>query len=983
MSLKRGLKFQKIFTAFLICGAFLFTAGIILSPKSALAVHSTSTYGKEFNGTLTYKDWNGLLYADDGSTIFGDFVNTWLPAQMNGPLGIATSSPTDAGVMLDVNGAIRSLGFLGPLTGTINAANVSSGPFGQNTFGGNYSFPASLGVGIESPAQTLHVHGAAGLPASSGVDQNGLFRLTNSTNDLALDFGQMSVSPWTSWIQNTNKTDLSQSYPIALNPNGGNVGIGTVSPAARLHIVGNLYVTGSNSTVGTLQGGTIAAGYSTAPAIITSQTTNENLQIYANGTGNILLQQNGGFVGIGTTSPTSTLHIAGGTGRTLYMGGGRIGGLNSTPYASDEAVPLGYLEANYTSSSTIHNVASSSWLLNGNTEGAIKTLGTKDAFDLPIITSSTERMRITSDGKVGIGTTSPSSKLDAFGNQSGAIIRARNIGGTGPEIAVAGHTIEAGGALDTAGYLGGYTAGGSGWWGVKGTTRTGSAIFGSVLNSGSGWAGYFDSKVYVAGNLGIGTTNPTAMLNIVGTSSTAVAMLKIQGSTGNYRTDIGTNDFTSYGFPTSNINLNFGFDTSNSAAWTGSGGSITFNTRDTGGAYGERMRIDRSGNVGIGTTAPTSTLHIAGGTGRTLYMGGGRIGGLDLTPLYTDEAVPLGYLQANYTSSSTIQSVASSSWLLDGNVVGSIKKLGTKDAYDLPIITSNVERMRITSGGNVGIGTTNPLAKLDVSGALKLGDTTDACDANHSGVFRYNPTSRQSYVCDGTRWLNQKNCGLMTDDAGQTYGTVQIGGQCWMAENINIGTMLASGATEPNTGDQVIEKWCYNNDTANCTLYGGLYNWYEATRGSQVSGARGICPAGWHIPTDAEYNILEKTMVGIVASPNPQYVCDFNTTNTNWYWRRCADDNGADSGLPNGAGKSLKAIGQGNGDDLAGFGGKLSGYRNTDGSYNYLGGLLYLWSSTPYGASYAWYRDLFSSYATVYRSRNSRALGFSVRCLKD
>jgi uncharacterized protein (TIGR02145 family) len=309
-----------------------------------------------------------------------------------------------------------------------------------------------------------------------------------------------------------------------------------------------------------------------------------------------------------------------------------------------------------------------------------------------------------------------------------------------------------------------------------------------------------------------------------------------------------------------------------------------------------------------------------------------------------------------------------------------------------------------TGGGNfsfpalVGIGITIPVQSLDIVGALRFGNpsllatnstsgNTYTCDSAHAGSLRYDPISGQSYLCDGTRWLNQKNCGLMTDDAGQTYSTVQIGGQCWMAENINIGTMLAAGTTEPNTTDNVIEKWCYNNDANNCNLYGGLYNWNEAMRGSQVAGARGICPSGWHIPTDAEYNQLEKTVLGIIDSPNTQYPCDFNTTNTNWWWRRCADDNGADSGGSYGAGKSLKAVGAGSGagvgNDLTGFNGKLSGYRDTGGSYGSLGWSLNLWSSTPDGSSNAWRRTLSSSYATVYRRSGTRAYGFSVRCLRD
>jgi uncharacterized protein (TIGR02145 family) len=292
------------------------------------------------------------------------------------------------------------------------------------------------------------------------------------------------------------------------------------------------------------------------------------------------------------------------------------------------------------------------------------------------------------------------------------------------------------------------------------------------------------------------------------------------------------------------------------------------------------------------------------------------------------------------------------------------------------------------------MGTTAPNQKLDIAGALKFANSTllttsdtagtsYLCDSNKTGSLRYDPVSGQSYLCDGKRWLNQKNCGLMTDDDGNTYGTVQIGGQCWMAENINVGTMLAYGTTDPDPSDQIIEKWCYDDVAGNCDLYGGLYNWYEVMRGSTVAGARGICPSGWHVPTDAEYNQLEKTVLGVIDSASAQYACNMSVTG----WERCADSLNGDQGGTYGVGKSLKAVGAGSsigdGDDLVGFAGKLAGYRNTDGSYNSLGSFLNLWSSTPSGSSNAWRRLLYSSYSTVYRYADTRAYGFSVRCLRD
>ena len=152
--------------------------------------------------------------------------------------------------------------------------------------------------------------------------------------------------------------------------------------------------------------------------------------------------------------------------------------------------------------------------------------------------------------------------------------------------------------------------------------------------------------------------------------------------------------------------------------------------------------------------------------------------------------------------------------------------------------------------------------------------------------------------------------------------------------------------------------------------------------GSTTEGAQGICPTGWHLPTDTEWNTLEKYTVQTIASIATQYACD--TTGTGW--RRCADNEGTDAGGPKGAGKSLKAVGQGSGvgagDDLVGFSSLLPGYRVADGTFYNRSSYTYIWSSSPSGTS-AWYRNLYSTYATVYRRTDSKAYGFSVRCLKN
>jgi len=85
---------------------------------------------------------------------------------------------------------------------------------------------------------------------------------------------------------------------------------------------------------------------------------------------------------------------------------------------------------------------------------------------------------------------------------------------------------------------------------------------------------------------------------------------------------------------------------------------------------------------------------------------------------------------------------------------------------------------------------------------------------------------------------------------GKAYNTVLIGNQCWLRENLDIGTM----ASPSNNG--AIEKYCYNNLPANCETYGGLYLWDEAMQYVTTEGAQGICPDGWHMPTEAEYQSL-------------------------------------------------------------------------------------------------------------------------------
>ena len=126
-----------------------------------------------------------------------------------------------------------------------------------------------------------------------------------------------------------------------------------------------------------------------------------------------------------------------------------------------------------------------------------------------------------------------------------------------------------------------------------------------------------------------------------------------------------------------------------------------------------------------------------------------------------------------------------------------------------------------------------------------------------SDVLEDKPQSNETYLfeivegipCPGVPAINY---------GGQIYTTVQIGTQCWFKENLNIGTMIPGNTNQTN--NSIIEKYCYNNDTAKCNVYGGLYQWDEAMQYVTTEGAQGICPDGWHLPSNAEFVALSNIL---------------------------------------------------------------------------------------------------------------------------
>ena len=223
-------------------------------------------------------------------------------------------------------------------------------------------------------------------------------------------------------------------------------------------------------------------------------------------------------------------------------------------------------------------------------------------------------------------------------------------------------------------------------------------------------------------------------------------------------------------------------------------------------------------------------------------------------------------------------------------------------------------------------------------------------------------------------------CGDPWEYQGYDYGTVQIGEQCWFAENLR-SENYRNGDAIPSQLDEV--SWvstnegalanygddgltCYNysptidgcNPEASVLAWGRYYNWF-ATQDS-----RALCPSGWIVPSDSDWSVMEGA-IGMSAS-------EMGSSG----WR------GTDEG------DKLKSqdgwAEDGDGDDEFDFGGLAAGHRHYVGNYFDASGLSAMfWTSTPHDVDRAWFRVLNYSESRIQRTRDFKSYGMSIRCIKD
>ena len=318
-------------------------------------------------------------------------------------------------------------------------------------------------------------------------------------------------------------------------------------------------------------------------------------------------------------------------------------------------------------------------------------------------------------------------------------------------------------------------------------------------------------------------------------------------------------------------------------------------------------------------------------------------------------------------------------WANNGVCPDPIATLDCSSASHNGTLTAYTAASGITSvipytGGNGGTHNGQVISSTGVTGLTATLAAGTFANGNGSLTYTFTGTPATSGTASFTLNIGGKTCTVtrtvtiptsgygsnITDVEGNSYKTVYIGTQQWMAENLktanyNDGTGIPNVTDEKQWSTLTTGVWSsmYNSADYNAK-YGKLYNWLAVSR--IKNGNKNVCPTGWHVPTDAEWTILTDYLGGdSVAGGKMKEVGSSNWWHPNTY----ASNTSLFTGLGGGSRSSL-------------------------GKYDiYFGKYGYWWSSTEYNTGNAWYRTLSYSNGNAYRNYTNKDLGFSVRCLRD
>jgi len=605
------------------------------------------------------------------------------------------------------------------------------------------------------------------------------------------------------------------TYPSEKSVNydaSSNVGIGTTSPASKLDIAsGDLRFSSTGQRIlGDMSTSTIANRFAFQTTTVNGNT---NLHITPNGsatqsgfkaetdstftTGQLLsidivggsdARFNCSIRGAGTYVPIT--FYTGGSERVRVDTAGNLGVGTTAP-----GYKLTVAGASGTAVVSLLETGVRSW---GIRAGGAAT----DTFDIADFTAGTSRFLITSTGDVGIGTTSPASKLNVSGGNV-TVSAGYGIAWSGDQTRIMTPEDNVSGALIN--------------WAAAGICR----FIGGTSER---------MRIDGSGNVGIGTSSPGVPFQV---SKTGV--------------DSGVGFYTISKFldGSSNKGLQIGYDNAAQTAilvsnTTSASSNMAFWTYEAGvSGWAERMRITAAGNVGIGTASPGSKLNVDGGSLATSGAGILAAGSISTGRLISGGGATVNAIHTYYDDRAYELSAGSTSGYVSGVVVGARSYTGTGgDAVTL--WTRSAERMRIDSSGNVGIGTSSPAGKLDVNGSLLTSDITSRGNGTEGGQVTLNNAANSAgvYFFDvdgsghGRVFTVTNNTNLSLGQLAGTGGVVTVATSAAermridSSGNVGIGTTAPQGKMEirTSTGGSVTNALTLSNYVASTVNTGvGLY----------------------------------------------------------------------------------------------------------------------------------------------------------------
>ena len=610
----------------------------------------------------------------------------------------------------------------------LTASNISAS--GTSSFG-------YVGIGTSSPSTKLHVR----------LDNAGETTLALFENGLT-DFASAAAGQIVVGARGYNHTVLRQNPDLGTTPSigssldtvlantcalgsgygklilatqstasliidySGNVGIGTASPTRKLDVNGDVNIGTNLVVVSGIYNANYYAGNSTATYFKNSV-----------GTDTLTILQ-GGNVGIGTTSPLGKLHIVGGGNQgALVIQGSSI--ISHFYYGTNEDT---YIRPGKTVGAVfIADVGGNVGIGTTTTTAKLHVSGsTGGVFEVDTAGGATS-LYVSASGNIGIGTTTPNSTLQIAGTSTGILTVGTLTNDWGGVVAI-GTTNGNGIILSKVN-----TANDSNRVLVLMRDDTnGASIIGYVPAGTSASVGFqiraSASSYFNGGNVGIGTTSPQFLLDVVSTSTTPKLRIGNAGSNNGAQLILAGSNTTKNWVIANQQNLNGTLEFTQTTAT----GSSTVDTTPS-------MVINSSGNVGIGTTSPAAKLYVVSSGGPIARFDGSSVASsgateIDVLGPQSNGDLNLGIGGSTFNEASN--NIQNKAFITAGTGLTGLNL--RSDAGYVQITTGGIasanERMRIAADGNVGIGTTGALTngKLQISGSIGLSGNTEIRQATNS-----------------------------------------------------------------------------------------------------------------------------------------------------------------------------------------------------------------------------------------------------------